>query len=397
MGVKIFAVLFFGSWALLLLNAILFWAFTHFDYYKINGGKLWIKAEIVDMSHKVRFRKYRTIVEFADGFKFKSYKCNEEKYQTGWNSYRLEISMNEARRVQILTLAIKKHDEIVLRERRKSGTTDVLVKKQRVWRIVVDRSKKKTEASSDKKESKEIPRITKDWVCGCGRVNKSYVGTCACGKSKYEVQNGMSGGVSDENPEQANDSGNKNYADVGYSKAGNDENEDVSYYANVSRSRNDDYLKKTRHEIRYQLEHVLLPKKFYYDKIDFVCSLLNDRAYLFNMIDEMFKVLNLTNPYQISDFNVQELKLGEEVMVIKLTFPEPEEEPLCYCCYLFFDTGFKNSEYYLVEMGKIFDNTEPFICSWKPDGTYNKYGTCSLENGEDYAKCKEYYLAQYGA
>ena len=39
---------------------------------------------------------------------------------------------------------------------------------------------------TDHKYSKDDPKSVKDgWVCEeCGRVNQSYTGTCACGKSK---------------------------------------------------------------------------------------------------------------------------------------------------------------------------------------------------------------------
>ena len=34
---------------------------------------------------------------------------------------------------------------------------------------------------------RELPE-TGGWICSCGRVNPSYTGTCACGKTKREIE-----------------------------------------------------------------------------------------------------------------------------------------------------------------------------------------------------------------
>ena len=48
-----------------------------------------------------------------------------------------------------------------------------------------------TAATSDKNKTIEYKTTTEngEWRCTCGRINRSYISTCACGKSKIDVIN----------------------------------------------------------------------------------------------------------------------------------------------------------------------------------------------------------------
>ncbi len=50
----------------------------------------------------------------------------------------------------------------------------------------------------------------------------------------------------------------------------------------------------------------------------------------------IFEQEGVSNPYTEDDFDVIASKVTEDILMLKVTFPEPEEEPLCYCSYFFF-------------------------------------------------------------
>ena len=83
-----------------------------------------------------------------------------------------------------------------------------------------------------------------------------------------------------------------------------------------------------RHRIRYMFEHRLLPQWFFEEKESFVAPILKDKGILFEVLDQIFRKENVDNPYSPEQFNIEAAKLTEEVLMVKITFPEPEEEPL---------------------------------------------------------------------
>ena len=84
-------------------------------------------------------------------------------------------------------------------------------------------------------------------------------------------------------------------------------------------------------------------------------------------------------------------KISKDVLLLKLTYPEPESEPLCYGSYLLFDTAFENPAFFCLERGARRDEM-PFLCRWAQSGEHLNYGRCSAEHGEALARCLELYL-----
>ena len=97
-----------------------------------------------------------------------------------------------------------------------------------------------------------------------------------------------------------------------------------------------------RHGVRYCFEHRLLPGWFFEHKEGFVGLILHDKNILFEMINDIFTDEKVSNPYEKEDFVAIASKVTDEVKVLKIIFPEPEEEPLCYCSYIFFELGIKS-------------------------------------------------------
>ena len=153
-----------------------------------------------------------------------------------------------------------------------------------------------------------------------------------------------------------------------------------------------------RHDIRYMLEHRLLPQWFFEDKDKFVSLLLKNKGILFDVIDEIFQKETVDNPYSADQFGVEAAKLADEVFMIKIIFPEPEEEPLCYSSYLFFNLTFDKFAYFCIEKGNSAGDDYPFVCSWTKNGTHCNHGNCTFEEDNDFWRCADIYMkSEYGS
>ena len=187
-------------------------------------------------------------------------------------------------------------------------------------------------------------------------------------------------------------------------------------------------------DILYLLEHRLLPQWFFKEKGPFVLQLLRSETLLYEIADRLFEEEGEENPYAPDDFAVEPFSLSAAVKGLKLIFPKPEKEPLCYRCYLFFDMSFEKVCFFCVEKsadaavntmlvlaktmlkekeaaGSLTEeersilsglvNGEPnaggaFLCGWDAGGTHLNFGRCSLEGQADFEKCKEIYIDQFG-
>lgn len=155
------------------------------------------------------------------------------------------------------------------------------------------------------------------------------------------------------------------------------------------------------HGIRYMYEHRILPQWFFEGGQRFVEMLIRDKTVLFRIIDDIFQKEGVKNPYTTEQFAVETAKITEEIAMVKILLPEPEEEPLCYCCYLFFDQGFEKPGFFSIEKGNNIVNKneamEPFVCAWTAEGGHVNHGNCSLANHGDFIKCADLYMErEYG-
>lgn len=112
------------------------------------------------------------------------------------------------------------------------------------------------------------------------------------------------------------------------------------------------------------------------------------------MINDIFQNEELENPYTPEQFGIEAERLTEEVMMLKIIFPEPEDEPICYCSYLFFNRDFEKTGYLCIEKGNGEGQEKPFVCAWTADGTHLNYGRCSFEEHGDFLRCVEIYMEQ---
>ena len=146
----------------------------------------------------------------------------------------------------------------------------------------------------------------------------------------------------------------------------------------------------TLYEIMYALEHRLLPNLFYKDKMKFIAILLDHPEVLNEFFDKMCQQEKIVNPYTKDDFQAEPYRVNDEIVMAKITFPEPIQEPLCYCVYLLFDLNFKQANYYCIERGT--DENDLYVCSWDAKENHYNYGHCTWQ--DDYERCKELFLNQ---
>ena len=146
-----------------------------------------------------------------------------------------------------------------------------------------------------------------------------------------------------------------------------------------------------KHEIRYVFEHRMLPRWFFEETINFVGALLNEKEVLYNIINDIFVKENVENSYSKEDFRVEASRLTDNIMFVKIDFPKPEDEPLCYCSYMFFDEKFEKKRYYCIERGNEEGDEMPFVCGWTPNGSHINYGNCGLGEDADLIRCIELY------
>lgn len=137
------------------------------------------------------------------------------------------------------------------------------------------------------------------------------------------------------------------------------------------------------HEIRYTLEHRMLPGWFYGEG-QRLTELLTERPlFVYEVLCDILKKEGLENPYRGEDFETERIcadsSVDEKITVLKLTLSEPEDAPLCYRIYMIYNDGFTHVGYFTVEKGNgpVADDRH-FLCSWDLQMHLN-HGCCLPE------------------
>ena len=150
----------------------------------------------------------------------------------------------------------------------------------------------------------------------------------------------------------------------------------------------------TVYDIRYSFEHRILPAWFYKHKGQFTGLLLKDKNVLYEIIDDMFKDAEMENPFTRDDFDIVAARLSNEIMMLKIIFPAPDQEPLCYCSYLFFDQNFERTSYFCIEKGGSIEPDKPYVCGWTADGKHQNYGNCTFDENDDFLRCLNLHISK---
>ena len=134
------------------------------------------------------------------------------------------------------------------------------------------------------------------------------------------------------------------------------------------------------HQPRYMFEHRLIPDLLYKEGLGFMASIVSEGNVLNKIFLEMLEKHEIENPYGEEAIKVEPFRI-KDIIVARIIFPEPEEEPLCYESYAFFDTVNERAGYYCLEKGGTIDD-EPFLCGWSEDGVHLNYNNCSFDRDE---------------
>lgn len=143
------------------------------------------------------------------------------------------------------------------------------------------------------------------------------------------------------------------------------------------------------HQIWYMFEHKLIPEMFFNEGIKFMKAIADEGNILNKLILEYMESEGISNQYGNNIIKVKPFSI-KDILVAKIIFPEPEEEPLCYEAYAFYDTVHDKSAYYCLEKGNLGET--PFLCGWGPEGIHVNYELCSLDRGEMMANMLRLFL-----
>ena len=138
------------------------------------------------------------------------------------------------------------------------------------------------------------------------------------------------------------------------------------------------------HEIRYIFEHRLLPNWYFQDKDGFIFAMLDKEDNLFNIAKSIYNQEKFPMPYNQNQYNVKAYKVIEDIHMVILTMPTPEEIPECYKMYLIFDDKFQRMNYFTVE--KSLDN-KTFLCGWDKNGNHHNYGELNTTDEDELFMC----------
>lgn len=123
--------------------------------------------------------------------------------------------------------------------------------------------------------------------------------------------------------------------------------------------------------------------------------ILTTSEILFNVISDLFEKEEVTNPHSLENFDVIAAKITDDVLMLRIRFPEPEEEPLCYCSYFLFDENFEKISYFCIGKGNAESGGYPFVCSLTPVEVHHNHDNGSFDDYNDFIRCA--YIHSHGA
>lgn len=134
------------------------------------------------------------------------------------------------------------------------------------------------------------------------------------------------------------------------------------------------------HTSRYILEHKVIPNLLYSEGFGFMAAIVSKNNVLNKIFKDIMNEEGVENPYGDKPITVDPFKI-DNILVARINFPEPEEMPLCYRSYVFFNAETENAAYYSIEKGQ--NDGEIFLCGWNKEGVHLNYGGCPDDEHEE--------------
>ena len=146
-------------------------------------------------------------------------------------------------------------------------------------------------------------------------------------------------------------------------------------------------------EARYILEHNLFPQWFFSDRLNFAGAVVQKENNVpYDVMKNICKNEGVECKYKPEQYKVEFFKLDNNSFLIKLSFPEPENTPLCYRAYMLFNEEFTQASYFTAE--RSFDE-KVVLCAWDKDKSHINYGLFNGNEKQEMLKVIELYLSQF--
>lgn len=134
------------------------------------------------------------------------------------------------------------------------------------------------------------------------------------------------------------------------------------------------------HEIRYAVEHKILPNLIFKERIKII-NILTQKGpeILTNIFKDLSEEQKIETIYSEKDFEVKGYSILKDLIyVLDIKMPETKEVPDCSHIYVMFDMFGKNISYFTLEkMMPFFTETTDDIfvlCGWNEKGDHLNYG-----------------------
>ena len=84
-------------------------------------------------------------------------------------------------------------------------------------------------------------------------------------------------------------------------------------------------------------QHFFMPKALFNENQDLIAELSESSDLIYVLFNDICVQIERDNPFEEEEFFVKKYQMANDCMVFHLGFPKPEEPPLCWWMYLFFD------------------------------------------------------------
>ena len=127
--------------------------------------------------------------------------------------------------------------------------------------------------------------------------------------------------------------------------------------------------------VRYYFEHRLLPS-LYFENPEAYISFYETNG-IFSLWNAYTEFQDFDTTYTADEFEVRNISPVEDIILLMLKMPEPEETPFCFRIYLYYDQATGTAAYFTIEFDNFFDECA-YLCAWTKDMTHLNYVNCKL-------------------
>ena len=148
----------------------------------------------------------------------------------------------------------------------------------------------------------------------------------------------------------------------------------------------------TVQQVLYHFQHRLLPMWFYDSPKEFAGVLSEKPEALYEIFSTLMEQGGVENTFRAGEFKAEPLEISDTVTAIRIKYPKPQDEPLCFGALAFFNKDFDKLHFFTMEKGEDIEGIFPVLCSWDSNGEHFSHGTVSLDPDEQLLECVNMYI-----